>query len=62
MSIEINQANVQVQELEVDVNGPNDIDKMFIINAQARISLQAEINETNRNVTREKIFKIKLAP
>jgi len=62
MSIEINPANVQIQKIEVDVNGPDDINKMFIINGQARISLQAATSETNQNVTRDETFKIKLTP
>lgn len=62
MPTEVNPNYVKVQQVEVDVNGPDDINKMFIINGQAQINLSAQTSATNQNVTREETFKIKLDP
>ncbi len=62
MPVEINADQVRIQQLEVDVNGPDDVNKMFIINGQAAISLNAQTYSNSQNQTRDETFKIKLDP
>lgn len=62
MPVEIHPSQVKIQQLEVDVNGPDDVNKMFIINGQASIFLIASTSPTNQNQSRDETFKIKLDP
>jgi len=62
MPVEVNQNSINSQQIEVDVNGPDDVNKMFMISGQANISLSASTSPTNQNVSRDETFKIKLDP
>ena len=62
MPVEINPSQVQIQQLDVNINGPDDINTMFVINGQATMNIGAQTNTTNQNVSREETFKIKLEP
>ena len=62
MPIEVNPSSINSQQIEVDVTGPGDVNKMFIISGQANISLTASTSPTNQNVSRDETFKIKLDP
>ena len=62
MPVEVNPSSINSQQIEVNVNGPDDVNKMFIINGQANISLSASTSSTNQNVSRDETFKIKLDP
>lgn len=62
MPIEIDPTQVRIQQLEVDVNGPDDINKMFIVNGQASMFIVAQTTSSNQNRTSDETFKIKLDP